>query len=103
VVTGLSLEDREVLITTTHDAVPDFRYHMASESIWPLATAVVVGGTLIGLIFHPAAFAVGAIFLFVTLLGWFWPTTEPKPIFHAASHEESPPAQPEAVTPGGTP
>ena len=38
-----------------HDATPDLRYHIAGDSIWPLAPAIAVGGTLIGLIFHPVA------------------------------------------------
>ena len=44
--TGLATDTREVLVTTMHDAVPDHRYHMAGDSIWPFLAALVVGGVL---------------------------------------------------------
>jgi cytochrome c oxidase subunit I+III len=80
VITGLSLDEREVLITTTHDAIPNHRYHMASDSIKPTAMAVATGGALIGFIFHPLAFpiGVGVVLLLVTI--WLWPTRETKPL-----------------------
>lgn len=95
IVTGLSHNHREVLVTTLHDAVPDHRYQLASDSIWPVLTALVVGASFAGLVFHPAAFPVGLAGLFVTLLGWFWPTHEPNPLHHpspAKATEEVPAA-----------
>jgi cytochrome c oxidase subunit I+III len=95
VVSGLSTEHREVLITSATEAVPQIRYHMAGESPWAPALAAVVGGSLIGLIFHPAAFLVGTFLIALVLIGWFWPTTEPKPIHHPPV-----PGNPPAVEPG---
>ncbi len=73
VITGLSTEVREVLVTTTQDALPDHRYELAADSIWPLLTALVVGGMLIGFVFYLIAFPVGLGLLFLALVGWFWP------------------------------
>lgn len=80
VVVGLSSRHREVLITSTHEAAPDHRYHMSGDSLWPFSLAVVTGGTLIGLIFHPVAVPVGGALALATAAGWFWPSHEPKPI-----------------------
>lgn len=73
VVTGLSMEKRQVLITTTLDGVPDHRYDLAGESIWPLLLALTVAGSfLMGGIFNPwyAVIFCGAVTL--ALFGWFW-------------------------------
>jgi cytochrome c oxidase subunit I+III len=80
VVTGLSLEKREVLITTTHDAIPNHRYHMAGDSLKPLVMAIVAGGSLIGFIFHPLAAPIGIGLTLAVLAVWLWPTRETKPL-----------------------
>jgi cytochrome c oxidase subunit 1 len=80
VVVGLSLRHREVLITTTQDAIPDHRYHMSGDSLWPLLFAVVVAATLIGFMFHPIAIPVGFVAILGVMAAWFWPSHEPKPI-----------------------
>jgi cytochrome c oxidase subunit 1 len=87
VVTGLSLEHREVLVTTTQDAAPDHRYHLAGDSIWPFFTALAIGGMFIGLIFHGAALPIGIVVLAVPLCAWLWPSNEPSPIRHFAAEE----------------
>ncbi len=79
VVTGLSTEFREVLITTTQDALPDHRYKLGEDSIWPLITALIVGGMLIGFVFYLIAFPIGLGLLFVAMVGWFWPKSRPGP------------------------
>jgi cytochrome c oxidase subunit I+III len=73
VVTGLTTEKREVLVTTTHDAAPDHRYELAGESIWPFLLAVgVFVSFAIGGIFHPVAVPVGCGIITLVLFAWFW-------------------------------
>jgi cytochrome c oxidase subunit I+III len=80
VVSGLSVEEREVLVTTLNDAEPELRYHLPGDSVWAPILGVVVGGSLVGLVFDPWAVPIGSALVFFTLLGWFWPTRSPKPI-----------------------
>jgi cytochrome c oxidase subunit I len=94
-ITGLATETREVLVTTMHDAVPDHRYHMAHDSIWPFLTATVVAAMMSSLVFHPAAIPAGLIGLTITILGWFWPNHEPEPIHHPHSLPGTPEVQPQ--------
>ncbi len=82
VVTGLATDTREVLVTTPHDAQPHHRNHIAGDSVWPVLAAIVTGAAFVGLVFTAWAFPAGAVGLFVTLLGWFWPSKEPEPIHH---------------------
>jgi hypothetical protein len=84
VVIGLDNHEREVLVTSTADAVPQHRFHLAHDSAWPLITALCVGGTFVGLIFHPVAVPIGAVAIIVAVSCWFWPTHEPEPIQHPA-------------------
>jgi cytochrome c oxidase subunit 1 len=93
VVAGLATDQREVLVTSFHDAIPDHRYHMAHDSVWPLLTAAVTAGMMTALIFHPAALPVGMVGLTVTILGWFWPSHEPEPIHHPQSRPATPQVQ----------
>jgi cytochrome c oxidase subunit I+III len=64
---------REVLITHLVDARPDHRYEFPGQSIWPLLAALATTGLFIGSIFTPWAVPIGAVPLFITLTGWFWP------------------------------
>jgi cytochrome c oxidase subunit 1 len=80
VVTGLRTDCREVLVTNLLDAEPDHRYQLPGSSIWPLALALAVAVTFIGVIFTPWAIPVGAVLTFLALLGWFWPNSEPRRI-----------------------
>jgi cytochrome c oxidase subunit 1 len=73
VVTGLRTDVREVLITTVLDAEPSSRHLLAGPAIAPLLTALAVGVGLVGGIFTPWAFVVGAVLAAATLAGWFWP------------------------------
>lgn len=82
VVDGLAEDQREVLVTTFHDAAPSHRYNMALDSPWPFLAALVLFATLVGLLFHPWALPIGTAAFTVAMLGWFWPTHEPKPIHH---------------------
>jgi cytochrome c oxidase subunit 1 len=69
-----------VLVTHLLDAEPDHRYQLPGSSIWPLALALAVAVTFIGVIFTPWAIPVGAVLTFLALLGWFWPNSEPRQI-----------------------
>lgn len=80
VVVGLSPLHREVLVTTTHDAEPDHRYHMSGDSLWPFTLAAATFSSLLGFIFHPIVAVVGGVLCLVVTAGWFWPSHEPKPI-----------------------
>jgi len=94
VVIGLSTEKREVLNTTIIDAVPEHRYELATDSIWPLALAIVVGLTMTFVIFTAWAVPVGMFFSLVVLYAWFWRGNEPKFITEAAKPKpQMPPAQ----------
>jgi cytochrome c oxidase subunit I+III len=80
VVTGLRTDCREVLVTKLLDAEPDHRYGLPGSSIWPLALALAVGVTFVGVIFTPWAIPAGAVLTFLALLGWFWPNSEPRQV-----------------------
>jgi cytochrome c oxidase subunit 1 len=88
VVTGLSTTKREVLCTTILDAIPDHRYDMAGNSIWPPLVAWSVGFALIGGMFTPWAPVIAAVLLTAFLFAWFWVsglrTSKGKPMPSAA-------------------
>ena len=77
VVTGLATAHREVLVTSTLDAVPDHRYHLPGDSIWPPLLAVVAAVPFVASVFHPAYFLLGVGLVFLVLFGWFWQGAEP--------------------------
>ena len=102
VVVGLRDDVRDVLITYVLDAEPDHREEFPTPSIWPLLTAVTTTALFIGSIYTPWAVPIGAIPVFVTLTGWFWPTspgdggTKPWPVTHRTLPKPN-----EAPAPGG--
>ena len=66
-----------------HDAVPDHRYHLAGDSIWPF----LAGGRGRRDVRRPRLppdrrCPIGAGVPAVHVLGWFWPSKEPEPIHH---------------------
>ncbi|HEX8089205.1 MAG TPA: cytochrome c oxidase subunit I [Blastocatellia bacterium] len=73
VVTGLRSDIREVLVTHVLDAEPDHRSKFPDPSIWPFLAAIAVTGLFIGSIFTPWAVVIGAVPVFITFVGWFWP------------------------------
>jgi cytochrome c oxidase subunit I len=73
VVTGLSADTREVLVTRLMDAEPDHRKEFPDPTVWPFITAVAAAGLYIGSIFTPWAVVWGAIPTTIGLLGWAWP------------------------------
>ena len=72
VVTGLHINNREVVSTSIHDAVPDHRYGVQGPSIMPFVVSVITGAMFIGFMFTPWSLPLGMIALFFGFLGWFW-------------------------------
>jgi cytochrome c oxidase subunit 1 len=75
---GLRTDERELLLTTAMEAVPDLRHQSPTPSLWPLAAAVATTALFIGSIFEEWAVVWGAGPLAVCLIGWLWPTTPRK-------------------------
>jgi cytochrome c oxidase subunit 1 len=73
IVTGLRSDVRECLVTYAIDASPDHRTEFPDPSVWPLWTAVATTALFVGSIFTPWAVVWGAVPVFVTMIGWFWP------------------------------
>jgi cytochrome c oxidase subunit I+III len=99
IVVGLRSDVRDVLLTHVLDAEPDHRVEFPDPSIWPLLTAIATTGLFIGSIFTPWAVVYGAVPVFITMVGWFWPKrpdeggTQPWPIRHRTlPHPDEAPA-----------
>jgi cytochrome c oxidase subunit I+III len=73
VITGLRADARDVLVTHVLDAEPDHRLLMPEPSIWPFLTAIATTILFIWSIFTPWGVLYGAIPVFLTMVGWFWP------------------------------
>jgi cytochrome c oxidase subunit I+III len=95
VIVGLSTTEREVLTTTILDAIPDHRYQISPDSIWPLVLALVVGFDLLALIFHPVAFPIGVAAGLVVLAFWFWRSNEPGWLIEGLGQHGPQPASPQ--------
>jgi len=80
---GLRVDDKETLLTSVVEAVPDIREPVACSSIWPLVAAIATAVLFICSIFSPWAVVWGAIPVTVALIAWFWPKspdTHPEPV-----------------------
>ncbi|HEY8573015.1 cytochrome c oxidase subunit I [Phenylobacterium sp.] len=90
VMTGLSADHREVLLTSVVDATPEAREGSPEPSIWPLVTAVALTFVFLGSIFNEWFLVWGIPPLVLAILGWFWPRPS-----HArktgAKREQAPP------------
>jgi cytochrome c oxidase subunit 1 len=75
-VSGLSAEDREGLVTTVLDAVPDVRYSYPAPTIWPLAAACGVMIWLVSSAFWTSGLFWGLIPPAIAFIGWYWPSNE---------------------------
>lgn len=73
VATGLSVENRELIVSTVSEARADLREASPEPSIWPLLAAIATGITFISSIFTPWAVVWGSCIVGVMLIGWFWP------------------------------
>jgi cytochrome c oxidase subunit 1 len=72
-VSGLSNTEREVLITSGADALPDHRMRLPASSPWPFWTAVAATMLFIGSIYTPWAVVWGAVPVTIGATAWFWP------------------------------
>jgi cytochrome c oxidase subunit I len=73
-VAGLSVERREVLLSSVADAEPHTREASPEPSIWPLLTAIATTIFFVGSIFTPWAVVWGTPPIAIALIGWFWPS-----------------------------
>ncbi|MBX6364716.1 MAG: cbb3-type cytochrome c oxidase subunit I [Gemmatimonadetes bacterium] len=73
VVTGLALDRREVLVTSTLDATPQLRYELPGPTIWPFLAALGTGVTWIFGVFTPWGIVVGLALTGPALVAWGWP------------------------------
>ena len=85
VVTGLSITEREVLVTSAIEAEPRYRQQSATPTIWPLLSALSVSAMFVGSIFSPWALVWGAPGIAITLTGWFWPSRPLTPLLRRTS------------------
>jgi cytochrome c oxidase subunit I+III len=72
-VSGLSVDSREVLMTSVLDAEPETREAFPEPTIWPLVGALATTVFFIGSIFTPWAVVWGTIPVGIALTAWFWP------------------------------
>jgi cytochrome c oxidase subunit I len=73
VVTGLRVEEKEMVLTTVVAAVPDLREPIPHATLWPLIAAIATAVLFITSIFSPWALVYGTIPAAIALIGWFWP------------------------------
>jgi hypothetical protein len=73
IATGISVNRREILITTLAEARPEIREASPDSSIWPLLAAIATTIAFIASIFSPWAAVWGSALIGLTLIGWFWP------------------------------
>jgi cytochrome c oxidase subunit 1 len=73
---GLRIDQRELLLTSVIDAVPDLREPSAEPSPWPFIAAIATTVMFIGSIFSPWAVLFGAVPATIALIAWFWPKSE---------------------------
>src|SRR5438309_8639115 len=73
VVTGLRVDEKEMLLTTVVAATPDLREPIPAASLWPLIAAIAVGVLFVSSIFSPWAVLFGAIPSAIAIAAWFWP------------------------------
>jgi cytochrome c oxidase subunit I len=74
VVSGMSADHREVLITSLAEAEPQIRESSPKPSIWPLLAALATTVFFIGSIYTPWAVVWGTPPMAIALIGWFWPS-----------------------------
>ena len=82
VMTGLRVDDRELLLTTVMEARPDVREPSPLPTIWPLMASLAVTATFLSSIFTPWAVVLGVLPVGAALAAWFWPKgpVAPEPV-----------------------
>jgi len=73
VVSGLSAEKREVLVTRVMDAEPDHREETPRPSMAPFLVAVADAIGITVAIFTPWGVPAGFVLAALALVAWFWP------------------------------
>jgi cytochrome c oxidase subunit I len=73
VVAGLSVENREQIVSTVTAGRADLRETTPESSLWPFLAAVAITILFIGSMFTPWALVWGTPPLALALIGWFWP------------------------------
>jgi len=73
VVTGLRVDNRELIASTVTEARAELREPSPEPSIWPFLAAIATGITFVASIFSPWAVVWGGALVAITLIGWFWP------------------------------
>jgi len=71
---GLSLEKRELLLSSAGEAKPQLRERLPDPSIWPFISSIALTIAFIASIFTPWAVVWGGALVGAALIGWFWPT-----------------------------
>jgi cytochrome c oxidase subunit I+III len=83
VVTGLSTERKEVLITSLLDAEPQIRHAEPGATPWPMVAALATGVFWITSIFTPWGVVIGGVLLLPPLVLWAWPRGKPAEVERA--------------------
>ncbi len=78
VASGLSVDRRELVVSSVVEALPEARESSPDNSIWPLWSALATTVLLIWSIFTPWAVVWGSIPVSIALIGWFWPKGTPE-------------------------
>jgi cytochrome c oxidase subunit I len=73
VVSGLRVDEKEMLLTTVVAATPDLREPLPAASLWPFVAAIATAVVFISSIFSPWAVAAGIVPVAIALTAWFWP------------------------------
>jgi cytochrome c oxidase subunit 1 len=85
VMQGLRVDEREHLVTSAIDAIPDLREPSPAPTIWPFVSAVALTTMFVSTIFTPWALVIGSVPVGVALIAWFWPKesrTTPEPVIN---------------------
>lgn len=75
VVSGLKVDERELVVTSITEARPDIREESPAPSIWPFLAAFATAVAFIGSIYTPWAITWGSPVVAILLVAWFWPKT----------------------------
>src|SRR4051812_14418679 len=73
VVTGLRVDQKEILPPPVVAAAPALRDPFPAASLWPFIASVAVGILFVSSIFSPWAVVFGAIPAAIAIAAWFWP------------------------------
>jgi cytochrome c oxidase subunit I len=70
---GLRVDDRELLLTSVIEAIPDLREPSPKPTPWPFIASLAVTATFVSSMFTPWAVLVGTLPIAIALTAWFWP------------------------------